>query len=161
MDAYCQLLPDAFSNTNNEAPPPQQFHMPAAPEIPQPQSQTQTDTHPQPYTQTQHTQQQPPLGFEAFGGMGNYSFSHLPSSSQVSLFGTTSSTPLSAFNSPPYYQPTMPSQLDEDDDEDEEEQQLVRGGAKHRQQQQPQQQRFQPPRKRRPPGCGTSSHHRR
>ncbi|CAL0317016.1 unnamed protein product [Lupinus luteus] len=36
MDAYCQLLPDAFSNTNNEAPPPQQFHMPAAPEIPQP-----------------------------------------------------------------------------------------------------------------------------
>ncbi|CAL0335098.1 unnamed protein product [Lupinus luteus] len=82
MDAYCQLLPDAFSNTNNKAPPPQQFHMPAAPEIPQPQSQTQTDTHPQPYTQTQHSQQQPPLGFEAFGGMGNYSFSHLPSSSQ-------------------------------------------------------------------------------
>ncbi|CAL0305097.1 unnamed protein product [Lupinus luteus] len=36
MDAYCQLLPEAFSNTNNEAPPPQQFHMPAAPEIPQP-----------------------------------------------------------------------------------------------------------------------------
>ncbi|CAL0303536.1 unnamed protein product [Lupinus luteus] len=34
MDAYYQLLPDAFSNTNNEAPPTQQFHMPAAPEIP-------------------------------------------------------------------------------------------------------------------------------
>ncbi|CAL0317015.1 unnamed protein product [Lupinus luteus] len=67
--------------------------------------------------------------------MGNYSFSHLPSSSQMPLFDTTSSTPLSAFNSPPYYQPTMPSQLedddDEDDDEDEEEQQLVRGGARH------------------------------
>ncbi|CAL0309425.1 unnamed protein product [Lupinus luteus] len=150
--------------TNNEAPPPQQFHMPAAPKIPQPQSQTQTNTHPQPYIQTQHSQQQPPIGFEAFGGMGNYSFSHLPSSSQVLLFGTTSSTPLSAFNSPPYYQPIMPSQLD-DDDEDEEEQQLVRGRERHRQQQQPQQQphqqRFQPPRKRRPPGCGTSSHHRR
>ncbi|CAL0312232.1 unnamed protein product [Lupinus luteus] len=163
MDAYCQLLPEAFSNTNNEAPPPQQFHMPAAPEIPQPQSQTQTDTHPQPYTQTQHTQQQPPLGFDPFGGMSNYSFSHLPSSSQVPLFGTTSSTPLSAFNSPPYYQPTMPSELDEDDEDDEEEeeeQQLVRGGARHHQQQ-PHQQRFQPPRKRRPPGCGTSSHHRR
>ncbi|CAL0317093.1 unnamed protein product [Lupinus luteus] len=160
MDAYCQLLPDAFPNTNNEAPSPQQFHMPAAPEIPQPQSQTQMDTHPQPHTQTQHTQQQPPLGFEAFGGMGNYSFSHLPSSSQVSLFGTTSSTPLSAFNSPSYYQLTMPSQLN-DDDEDEEEQQLVRGGARHRQQQQPHQQRFHPPRKRRPLGCGTPSHHHR
>ncbi|OIW13280.1 hypothetical protein TanjilG_25759 [Lupinus angustifolius] len=49
------------------------------------------------------------------------------------MFGTTSNTPLSAFNFQQYYQPTMPSQTDEDDedddDKDEEEPQLVRGGS--------------------------------
>ncbi|CAL0302170.1 unnamed protein product [Lupinus luteus] len=97
MDAYCQLLPDAFSNTNNEAPPPQQFHMSVAPEIPQPQSQTQTDTHPQPYAQTQHSQQKPSIGFEAFGGMAlinlidfhdNHFEHHLPSESHDIIFNS-------------------------------------------------------------------------
>ncbi|CAL0302503.1 unnamed protein product [Lupinus luteus] len=144
MDAYCQLLLDAFSNTNNEALPAQQFDMPVAPEIPQPQSQTQTDTHPQPYTQTKPSQQQPPFGFEGFGAMGDYSFSNL-ASSEVPLFGTTSSTPLSAFNFPQYYQPIMPSQVqqsnlydiqnrdDDDDKDDDEQKQLVRGGPRNRQ----------------------------
>ncbi|KAF1859400.1 hypothetical protein Lal_00009984 [Lupinus albus] len=56
------------------------------------------------------------------------------------MFGTTSTTPLSAFNSQQYYQPTMPTQVeqgniydenDEDDNKDSEEvPQLVRGGTR-------------------------------
>ncbi|CAL0322269.1 unnamed protein product [Lupinus luteus] len=55
MDAYCQLLPDAFSNTNNETPPPQQFHMPAAPDIPQPQSQTNGYSSPTIYSNSTYS----------------------------------------------------------------------------------------------------------
>ncbi|KAF1895939.1 hypothetical protein Lal_00033889 [Lupinus albus] len=62
-------------------------------------------------------------------------------------FGTTSTTPLSAFHSQQYYQPTMPSQVqqgnfldDEDDEEGEEVSQLVRGGSEQPRQRQQQQQ---------------------
>ncbi|KAF1885815.1 hypothetical protein Lal_00042684 [Lupinus albus] len=79
-----------------------------------------------------------------------------------SIFGTTSTTPLSAFNSQQYYQPTMLTQVDDedvedDDEEDEEVPQLVRGGT--RQPTQPSL-RVQPPRRRKPTPCGTSSHRR-
>ncbi|KAF1899081.1 hypothetical protein Lal_00019202 [Lupinus albus] len=72
------------------------------------------------------------------------------------MFGTTSTTPLSAFNSEQYCQPTMPTQVD-DEEEEEEVPQLVRGGT--RQPTQPSL-RVQPPRRKRPPPCGTSSHRR-
>ncbi|KAF1863044.1 hypothetical protein Lal_00018889 [Lupinus albus] len=77
--------------------------------------------------------------------MGDYSFTQLTSSSHFlgtlpSLFATSSTTPLSAFNSQQYYHPTMPSQVEQanfygtqadydDDEEDEDEPQLVRGGT--------------------------------
>ncbi|KAF1883820.1 hypothetical protein Lal_00038312 [Lupinus albus] len=75
------------------------------------------------------------------------------------MFGMTSTTPLSAFNSQQYYQPTMPTQVDDEDDDEEDEEvpQLVRGGT--RQPTQPNL-RVQPPRRRKPPPCGTSSHRR-
>ncbi|KAF1866298.1 hypothetical protein Lal_00024302 [Lupinus albus] len=118
--------------------------------------------------------------------MGDYSIHHqFGSSSQYqgtlppyNAFGTTSTTPLLAFHSKQYYQPTMPSQgnflgdedYEDDDDEYEEEEdeempQLVRGGSgqsRQRQQQQQQQQqlRVQPPRRRKSPSCDTSSHRR-
>ncbi|KAF1866270.1 hypothetical protein Lal_00024274 [Lupinus albus] len=146
------------------------------------ESQTQTTTHPHAYTQTpapqeQHHQQQQQFQYDGFGGMGDYSILHQFASSLQfqgtlpSIFGTTTTTPLSTYNSQQYYQPTMPAQgnfLDDEDDEDddeedEEEPQLVRGGRgqpRQRQQQQQQQLRVQPRRTRKAPACGTSSHRR-
>ncbi|KAF1899190.1 hypothetical protein Lal_00019312 [Lupinus albus] len=100
-----------------------------------------------------------------FGALSDYSISHQFGSSShyeeslPTMFGMTSTTPLSAFNSEQYYQPTMPTQVDDEDDEEEEEEvpQLVRGGT--RQPTQPSL-RVQPPRRKRPPPCGTSSHRR-
>ncbi|KAF1899614.1 hypothetical protein Lal_00019742 [Lupinus albus] len=97
--------------------------------------------------------------------LSDYSISHQFGSSShyeeslPTMFGTTSTTPLSAFNSEQYYQPTMPTQVGDEDDEEEEEEvhQLVRGGT--RQPTQPSL-RVQPPRRKRPPPCGTSSHRR-
>ncbi|KAF1863098.1 hypothetical protein Lal_00041085 [Lupinus albus] len=153
MNAFAQLLPTAFSTTNYEAPPTQTFDMPVAHEFQQQyESQTQTQTHHHAYSQTPapQQQQQQPFHYEDFGGTGDYSIHHqFGSSSQYqgtlppyNAFGTTSTTPLSAFQSQQYYQPTMPSQGnffgdeddEDDDDEDEEEEdeevpQLVRGGS--------------------------------
>ncbi|KAF1897763.1 hypothetical protein Lal_00032523 [Lupinus albus] len=185
MNTFAQLLPTAFFTTNYEAPPTHTFDMPIAHEFQQQyESQTQTQTHPQAYTQIPTPQQQS-FHYEGFGGMSDYSIHHqFGSSSQYqgtlpsyNAFGTSSTTPLSAFNSQQYYQPTMSSQVqqgnflddedDEDDDnedeeeEDEEVPQMVRGGSgQPRQSQQQQQLRVQPPRRRKPHSCGTSSHRR-
>ncbi|KAF1868692.1 hypothetical protein Lal_00036130 [Lupinus albus] len=52
MDAFAKLLPTAFSDSNYQAPPTNQFDMSVAPEFQQPfESQTQMDTHPQAFTQ--------------------------------------------------------------------------------------------------------------
>ncbi|KAF1873038.1 hypothetical protein Lal_00016157 [Lupinus albus] len=164
IDAFAKLLPTAFSDSNYQAPPT----MPVAPEFQQQfESQTQTDTHPQAFTQQSPVPQQP-FQFQSFGALSDYSISHQFGSSShyeeslPTMFGTTSTTPLSAFNSEQYYQPTMPTQVDDEDDEDDEEEeeevpQLVRGGT--RQPTQPNL-RVQPPRRKRPPPCGTSSHRR-
>ncbi|KAF1881980.1 hypothetical protein Lal_00038624 [Lupinus albus] len=161
IDAFAKLLPTAFSDSNYQAPPT----MPVAPEFQQQfESQTQTDTHPQTFTQQTPVPQQP-FQFQSFGALSDYSISHQFGSSShyeeslPTMFGTTSTTPLSAFNSEQYYQPTMPTQVDDEDDEEEEEEvpQLVRGGT--RQPTQPSL-RVQPPRRKRPPPCGTSSHRR-
>ncbi|KAF1879574.1 hypothetical protein Lal_00033231 [Lupinus albus] len=161
IDAFAKLLPTALSDSNYQAPPT----MPVAPEFQQPfESQTQTDTHPQAFTQQTPVPQQP-FQFQSFGALSDYSISHQFGSSShyeeslPTMFGTTSTTPLSAFNSEQYYQPTMPTQVDDEDDEEEEEEvpQLVRGGT--RQPTQPSL-RDQPPRRKRPPPCGTSSHRR-
>ncbi|KAF1883225.1 hypothetical protein Lal_00030328 [Lupinus albus] len=153
IDAFAKLLPTAFSDSNYQAPPT----MPVAPEFQQQfESQTQTDTHPQTFTQQTPVPQQP-FQFQSFGALSDYSISHQFGSSShyeeslPTMFGTTSTTPLSAFNSEQYYQPTMPTQ------EEEEVPQLVRGGT--RQPTQPSL-RVQPPRRKRPPPCGTSSHRR-
>ncbi|KAF1899638.1 hypothetical protein Lal_00019768 [Lupinus albus] len=152
VNAFAELLPTAFSITNYEAPPTHTFDMHVAHEFQQQyESQTQTQSHPQAYTQTPAPQQQQPFQYEGFGGMGDYSIHHqFESSSQYqgtlppyNAFGTTSTTPLSAFQSQQYYQPTMPSHGnffgdeddEDDDDEDEEEEdeelpQLVRGGSR-------------------------------
>ncbi|KAF1864486.1 hypothetical protein Lal_00021909 [Lupinus albus] len=164
MNAFAQLLPTAFSTNNYQAPPTHTFDMHIAPEFQQQyDSQTQTATHPDDYTQTpipqqQHQQQQQQqFQYGGFGGMSDYSIHHqFASSSQFqgtlpSIFGTTTTTLLSAYNSQQYYQPTMPAQGnifddeddedDEDDDEeDEEEPQLVRGGTGQPRQRQQQQQ---------------------
>ncbi|KAF1876187.1 hypothetical protein Lal_00006818, partial [Lupinus albus] len=164
IDAFAKLLPTAFSDSNYQAPPTNQFDMPVAPEFQQPfESQTQADTHPQTFTQQTLVPQQQPFQFQSFGALSDYSISHQFGSSShyeeslPTMFGTTSTTPLSAFNSQQYYQPTMPTQVDDEDDDEEEEEvpQLVRGGT--RQPTQPSL-RVQPPRKKRPPPCGTSSH---
>ncbi|KAF1879569.1 hypothetical protein Lal_00033226 [Lupinus albus] len=166
MNAFTKLLPTSFSDNNYQAPPTNQFDMPVAPEFQQPfESQTQTDTHPQAFTQQTPVPQQQPFQFQSFGASRDYSISHQFGSSShyeeslPSMFGTTSTTPLSAFNSQQYYQPTMPTQVDDEDDDEEDEEvpQLVRGGTK-----QPTQPnlRVQPPRRRKPPPCGTSSHRR-
>ncbi|KAF1882120.1 hypothetical protein Lal_00038764 [Lupinus albus] len=160
IDAFAKLLPMAFSDSNYQAPPT----MPVAPEFQQQfESQTQTDTHPQAFTQQTPVPQQP-FQFQSFGALSDYSISHQFGSSShyeeslPTMFGTTSTTPLSAFNSEQYYQPTMPTQVDDEDDEEEEEvPQLVRGGT--RQPTQPSL-RVQPTRRKRPPPCGTSSHRR-
>ncbi|KAF1888365.1 hypothetical protein Lal_00036237 [Lupinus albus] len=101
--------------------------------------------------------------------MGDYSIHHqFASSTQYqgtlpSIFGTTSTTPLSAFNSQKYCHPTMHSQVQQgnflddeddkddegDDEKDEEEPQLVRGGSGQPRQRQQQQEKK--------PSCGTSS----
>ncbi|KAF1894835.1 hypothetical protein Lal_00028279 [Lupinus albus] len=173
MDVFAKLLPTAFSNNNYQTPPTHPFDMPIAPEFQQPyESQTQTDTHPHAFTQT-HTPQQQSFQFQSFGAMSDYFIYHQFGSSShfqgtlPSMFGTTSTTTLSTFNSQQYNQPAMATQVpqgniydedDEDDDEeDEEEPQLVRGGT--RQPTQPQL-RVQPPRRRKPPSCDTSSHRR-
>ncbi|KAF1874095.1 hypothetical protein Lal_00041539 [Lupinus albus] len=164
IDAFAKLLPTAFSDSNYQAPPT----MAVAPEFQQQfESQTQTDTHPQAFTQQTPVPQQP-FQFQSFGALSDYSISHQFGSSShyeeslPTMFGTTSTTPLSAFNSEQYYQPTMPTQVDDEDDEHDEEEeeevpQLVRGGT--RQPTQPSL-RVQPPRRKRPPPCGTSSHRR-
>ncbi|KAF1896238.1 hypothetical protein Lal_00018517, partial [Lupinus albus] len=174
LDVFAKLLPTAFSDSNYQAPLTHHFDMPIAPEFQQPfESQTQTNTHPQAFTQQTSVPQQQPFQFQSFGALSDYSISHQFGSSShyqetlSSMFGTTSNTPLSAFNSQQYYQPTMPTQVeqgniydedDEDDDEEDEEvSQLVRGGT--RQSTQPNL-RVQPPRMRKPPPCGTSSHRR-
>ncbi|KAF1888651.1 hypothetical protein Lal_00036690, partial [Lupinus albus] len=164
MDAFAKLLPTAFSDSNYQAPPTNQFDMLVAPEFQQPfESQTQTDTHPQTFTQQTPVPQQQPFQFQSFGALNDYSISHQFRSSShyeeslPTMFGTTSTTPLSAFNSQQYYKPTMPTQVDDEDDDEEDEEvpQLVRGGT--RQPTQPSL-RVQPPQRRRPPPCGTSSH---
>ncbi|KAF1868088.1 hypothetical protein Lal_00034030 [Lupinus albus] len=158
MEAFAKLLSSAFSNNNYQAPSTHHFDMPIAPEFPQHyESQTQMDTHPQTFTQTPVPQQQHLFRFQSFGAMTDYYIPHqFASSSNFQgmlpfMFGTTSTTPLSAFHSQQYYQPTMPTQVqqsniyddeDDEDDEDEEEPQLVRGGT--RQPIQPQL-RVQPP----------------
>ncbi|KAF1894171.1 hypothetical protein Lal_00004093 [Lupinus albus] len=161
IDAFAKLLPTAFSDSNYQAP----LTMPVAPEFQQLfESQTQTDTHPQAFTQQTPVPQQP-FQFQSFGALSDYSISHQFGSSShyveslPTMFGTTSTTPLSVFNSEQYYQPTMPTQVDDEDDEEEEEEvpQLVRGGT--RQPTQPSL-RVQPPRRKRPPPCGISSHRR-
>ncbi|KAF1894958.1 hypothetical protein Lal_00022453 [Lupinus albus] len=169
MDAFAKLLPTAFSDSNYQAPMTNQFDMPVAPEFQQPfESQTQTDTHSQAFTQQTPVPQQQPFQFQSFGALSDYSISHQFGSSShyeeslPTMFGTTSTTPLSAFNSQQYYQPTMPTQVDDEDDEDDDEEeeevpQLVRGGT--RQPTQPSL-RVQPPRRKRPPPCDTSSHRR-
>ncbi|KAF1862116.1 hypothetical protein Lal_00026635 [Lupinus albus] len=171
MDVFAKLLPTAFSDNNYQAPPNHHFDMPIAPEFQQPfESQTQTNTHLHAFTQKTPVSQQQPFQFQSFGALSDYSISHQFGSSShyeqtlSSMFGTTSTTPLSAFNSQQYYQPTMPTQVeqgnmdDEDDDEEDEEvPQLVRGGT--RQPTQPNL-RVQPPRRRKPPPYGTSSHRR-
>ncbi|KAF1896904.1 hypothetical protein Lal_00034605 [Lupinus albus] len=166
MDAFAKLLPTAFSDSNYQAPPTNQFDTPVAPEFQQPfESQTQTDTHPRPFTQQTPVPQQQPFQFQSFGALCDYSISHQFGSSShyeeslPTMFGTTSTTPLSAFNSQQYYQPTMPTQVDDEDDDEEDEEvpQLVRGET--RQPTQPSL-RVQLPRRRRPPPCDTSSHRR-
>ncbi|KAF1899239.1 hypothetical protein Lal_00019363 [Lupinus albus] len=158
IDAFAKLLPTAFSDSNYQAPPT----MSVAPEFQQPfESQTQTDTHPHAFTQQTPVSQQP-FQFQSFGALSDYSISHQFRSSShyeeslPTMFGTTSTKPLSAFNSEQYYQPTMPTQVD-DEEEEEEMPQLVRGGT--RQPTQPSL-RVQPPRRKRPPPCGISSHRR-
>ncbi|KAF1898680.1 hypothetical protein Lal_00039885 [Lupinus albus] len=136
IDALSKLLPTTFSNNNYQAPPTHHFDMPIAPEFQQPyHSQTQTNTHPQTFTQQTPAPQQQPFQFQSFGILSDYSISHQFRSSShyqetlPSMFGTTSTTPSSAFNSQQYYQPTMPTQVeqgniydeDEEDDEDEDE----------------------------------------
>ncbi|KAF1881901.1 hypothetical protein Lal_00038543 [Lupinus albus] len=123
IDAFAKLLPTAFSDSNYQAPPT----MPVAPEFQQQfESQTQTDTHPQAFTQQTPVPQQP-FQFQSFGALSDYSISHQFGSSShyeeslPTMFGTTSTTPLLAFNSEQYYQPTMPTQVDDEDDEEEEE----------------------------------------
>ncbi|KAF1862232.1 hypothetical protein Lal_00026756 [Lupinus albus] len=136
MDAFAKLLPTAFSDSNYQAPPTNQFDMSVAPEFQQPfESQTQTDTHPQAFTQQTPVPQQQPFQFQSFGALNDYSISHQFGSSShyeeslPTMFGTTSTTPSSAFNSHQYYQPTMPTQVDDEDDDDEDEEvpQLVKG----------------------------------
>ncbi|KAF1887564.1 hypothetical protein Lal_00040618 [Lupinus albus] len=159
MDAFAKLLPTAFSDSNYQTSPTNQFDMPVAPEFQQPfESQTQMDTHPHAFTQQTLIPQQQPFQFQSFGALSDYSISHQFGSSSYyeeslpTMFGTTSTTPLLAFNSQQYYQPTMPTQVDDEDDE--EVPQLVRGGTR-----QPSL-RVQPPRRRRAQPCGTSSHRR-
>ncbi|KAF1884932.1 hypothetical protein Lal_00028821 [Lupinus albus] len=139
MDAFVKLLPTAFSDSNYQAPPTNQFDMPVAPEFQQPfESQTQTNTHPHAFTQQTPVPQQQPFQFQSFGALSDYSISHQFGSSShyeeslPTMVGTTSTTPLSAFNSQQYYQPTMSAQVDneDDDEEDEEVPQLVRGGTR-------------------------------
>ncbi|KAF1865059.1 hypothetical protein Lal_00004433 [Lupinus albus] len=105
IDAFAKLLPTAFSDSNYQAP----LTMPVAPEFQQPfESQTQTDTHPQAFTQQTPVPQQP-FQFQSSGALSDYSISHQFGSSShyeeslPTMFGTTSTTPLSAFNSEQYY----------------------------------------------------------
>ncbi|KAF1897514.1 hypothetical protein Lal_00036955 [Lupinus albus] len=107
MDAFAKLLPTAFSDSNYQAPPTNQFDMSVAPEFQQPALSDYSISH-------------------QFGSSSHYEES-LPT-----MFGTTSTTPLSAFNSQQYYQPTMLTQVDDEDDDEEEEEvpQLVRGGRR-------------------------------
>ncbi|KAF1898920.1 hypothetical protein Lal_00019041 [Lupinus albus] len=117
------------------------------------ESQTQMDIHPHAYTQTltpQQQQHQKPFVFEGFGALGDYSFTQIASSSHFRgtlplMFGTSSTTPLSIFNSKEYYHHTMPSQVqqanfydddEDDDDEDDEKPQMVRGGTEQTRQRQ-------------------------
>ncbi|KAF1897706.1 hypothetical protein Lal_00032463 [Lupinus albus] len=132
-------LPTAFSDNNYQAPPTNQFDMPVAPEFQQSfESQTQTNIHPHSFTQQTPVPQQQPFQFQSFGALSDYSISHQFGSSShyeeslPTIFGMTSTTPLSAFNSQQYSQPTMPTQVDDEDDEDDDEEdeevpQLVRG----------------------------------
>ncbi|KAF1898248.1 hypothetical protein Lal_00033014 [Lupinus albus] len=101
IDAFTKLLPTAFSDSNYKAHPT----MPIAPEFQQQfESQTQTDTHPPAFTQQTPVPQQP-FQFQSFGALSDYSISHQFGSSShyeeslPTMFGTTSTTPLSAFNS--------------------------------------------------------------
>ncbi|KAF1881444.1 hypothetical protein Lal_00023480 [Lupinus albus] len=74
------------------------------------------------------------------------------------MFGTTSTTSLSAFNYQEYYHPTMSSQVQQcnffDDEDNEEEPQMVRGGSGQ------QKLRVKSHRRRKTPSCGASSHRR-
>ncbi|KAF1874533.1 hypothetical protein Lal_00029960 [Lupinus albus] len=170
METLAMINPTAYSTNYFEAPPTQHFHMPQT-ESPQ---QTHVETHYQAHT----PQQQHLYGFH------NYSSTHLSSSSQFSLrpsmFATSSSTPLSAYDSQQYYRPTMPPTnifriqhtvdevvIEDDNDEDEEEEEeeeeqpqlatRARGTISQRNEQQL---RVQPSRRRKPPPCDTSSHRR-
>ncbi|KAF1875621.1 hypothetical protein Lal_00006251 [Lupinus albus] len=85
IDAFAKLLPTAFSDSNYQT-----------------------------FTQQTPVPQQP-FQFQSFGALSDYSISHQFGSSShyeeslPTMFGTTSTTPLSAFNSEQYYQPTMPT----------------------------------------------------
>ncbi|KAF1896885.1 hypothetical protein Lal_00034586 [Lupinus albus] len=166
----------AYSTNYFEAPPTQHIHMPQNESMQQSPQQTHVETHYQAHT----PQQQHLYGFH------NYSSTHLSSSSQISLrpsmFATSSSTPLSAYDSQQYYRPIMPPTnifhiqhtddevvVEDDDDEDEsededeeedEQPQLVTRARGRISQRNEQQLRVQLPRRRKPPPCGTSSHRR-
>ncbi|KAF1891110.1 hypothetical protein Lal_00001249 [Lupinus albus] len=173
MEALATINPTSYSTNYFEAPPTQHIHMPQTESPQQSPQQTHVETHYQAHT----PQQQHLYGFH------NYSSTHL--SSRPSMFATSSSTPLSAYDSQQYCRPTMPptnifhiqhtddevvveddddedESEDEDEEEEEEEQpQLVTCARGRISQRNEQQLRVQPPRRRKPPPCGTSSHRRR
>ncbi|KAF1897510.1 hypothetical protein Lal_00036951 [Lupinus albus] len=114
IDAFSKLLPTAFSNNNYQAPPTHHFDMPIAPEFQQPyESQTQTNTHPQIFTKQTPAPQQQHFSFKIF----------------ITLSRNITIHVWNDFNFQQYYQPTMPTQVeqgniydeDEEDDEDEDE----------------------------------------
>ncbi|KAF1887493.1 hypothetical protein Lal_00040547 [Lupinus albus] len=162
VKALAELNPMAFSISQPQAPPSQNFAMPTYDSELQHQSSSQT--HFQPQMLSPHVYGEQPYGsFTAYPT--NY---HMGQSSQYqgslpSMFATNPNTSMSAYGTQDFYRPTMPSQIqqcniygnenNEDDDDEEEEHQLQTRGSGRVVEIPQQQLRVLPPRRRRSPHC--------
>ncbi|KAF1858955.1 hypothetical protein Lal_00000776 [Lupinus albus] len=176
VKALAELNPTAFSISQPQAPPSQNFAMPTYDSELQHQSSSQT--HFQPQMLSPHVYGEQPYGsFTTYPTNYHMGQSFQYQGSLPSIFVTNPNTPMSAYGTQDFYRPTMSSQIqqcniygnenneddddDDDGDEEEEEQQLQTRGSGRVVEIPQQQLRVLRPRRRRPPPCGTSSHHRR
>ncbi|KAF1868430.1 hypothetical protein Lal_00008237 [Lupinus albus] len=156
----------AFSISQPQAPPSQNFAMPTYDYKLQHQSSSQTHFQPpQPQMLSPHVYGEQPYGlFTTYPTNYHMSQSSQYQGSLPSMFATNPNTPMSAYGTQDFYRPTMPSQIqqgnifsnednkDDDDGDEEEDEEQVQTRGSGRVIEIPQQQlRVLLPRRRRPP----------